>query len=246
MSVNRLVNIKVAVLNALQDTGIDVTKDIPTITRWAADAEREIGSFYSLKRKQDVLVVNGCTAEIPCDASTVQGVLLGDYGCECGELFTRCFGFAQSITAANTDTFLIIDKPTNDNMFLLGGIKWSVQQGKIVFSQSYDKKKITIQYLGFAIDQDGFPMIMENHVEAIVHFIMYKYAIRSRFTPIKMDRADINHFWREWMRLCSHARADDAELTDSERQEIVMMIHDPFSGYGLEVGMHNRFEYVPR
>lgn len=246
MSVNRLVNIRIPVLDAIQDMGLDITKDVPTITRWASDAEREIGSYYSLKRKHEVLVVDGCTADIPCDASSVKGVLLGDFGCDCGELFSRCFGFAQSISAANTDTFLVIDKPTNENMFLLGGLKWSVQQGRIIFSQSFDKQKITIQYLGFAIDQDGFPMVMENHKEAIVAFIMYKYALRSRFTPNKMDRSDVRDLWKEWMRLCSHARADDSELTDSERQEIVMMIHDPWIGYGLEVGMHNRFEYIPR
>lgn len=243
MSVNRLVSIKIPVLNAFQDMGIDHTKDLPTFTRWAADAEREIGSFYSYKKKNQVLTIKGCTASLPCDSAFVQGVVLGDCGCDCGELFTNIFTTATTIGADIDNTFLLVDKSdpnfNSASPFAVSDIRWKVQQGSLIFNKNYDGQKITIQYLGFSTDCDGFPEVMENHVEALVTYIQYKYAVRSRFSPVKMDHTDKMFFWKEWMRLASHARADDAELSETDRIEIVSMIHDPFCGYGMS-GLINR------
>ena len=242
MPTSKLVSIKNPVMNAFDDMGIDISRDVPVFTRWAAEAERNgIASFYSLRRKRAVLTVQGCVAPIPCEASFVQGAILGDHGCDCGELFDRCFS-GVIVTAMHADnSFLVVDVSENDNLSY-SRIKWDVRQGMMVFSDNLNGKKVTIQYLGFDEDADGFPMVSEGHVMAIVAFIMYKYAARSRFSPNKMDHGDLAHFWKEWMRMCSEARADDAMLSDSDRQEIVAMIHDPYIGYGMEVGMHSRGE----
>ena len=32
-----------------------------------------------------------------------------------------------------------------------------------------------------------------------------------------MDHADIQRHWREWMRQASHARAEDAQLSETDR-----------------------------
>ena len=240
---NKLLSIKIPVSNALEDMGIDIAKDIPTFTRWATDAEKSIGSYYSLCKKIEVIKVKHCSAKVPCDAAFIQMVLLGNFGCDCWDLFTRCTQNFDTLTAAVSDTFLIIDSPGTDNGVVLGGPKWEVQGGNIVFTRDYDNQYITIQYLGLKTDEDGFVLVGENHVEAIVNYIMYKYAVRSRFSPDKMDHGDKAFFWREWMRLSSSARADDGQLSDSDRQEIVSMIHDPYIGYGLEVGMNNKNDY---
>lgn len=233
MSMNKLVSIKVPVLNAIEDMGLDIAKDVPTFTRWAADAEKQIGSYYSFVRKIDVITAKNCTVNLPCDCSHVQYVILGDYGCDCSDLFSRCYVASTSIGASTTDTFLIIDKPETGNV-VLGGLLWEVQNGQIVFNKDYNNQKVTVQYLGFKTDEDGFPLVGENHVEAIVTYIMYKFARRSRFSPIKMDHMDVRELWREWNRLASNSRADDGEITDVDRQQIVGMISDPFIGYGLD------------
>lgn len=233
---NKLISIKVPVLNALQDMGIDMAKDVPAFTRWASQAEKEIGSFYSLRRKRAVLTIKGCTAELPCDATFVQRVLLGDFGCDCDDLFSTILNLGSATISANTqDSFIVVNAPSDDipTSFAYSGIRWEVQQNKLVFSSNREGQKVTIQYLGFETDEDGLPKVGENHIEAIVEYIMYKYSIRSRFSPIKMDHSDVQMHWREWMRLCSHARADDAELSETDRMQIVAMIHDPWIGYGI-------------
>ncbi len=240
---NKLVSIKIPVLNALQDMGIDIVKDVPTFTRWAVDAEREIDSYYSLRKKIKVLKVNHCMAELPCDARSVQYVILGDHGCDCGDLLERCNSVAVDLTAANDSSFVIDDEFNGDADIISIGPKWEIQGGCIVFRKDYDGEYITIQYLGYESDEDEFPLVGENHIEAIVAYIQYKYAVRSRFSPVKMDHTDKMFFWREWMRLASHARASDGEISDSDRQEIISMIHDPWIGYGLEAGMYNKNDW---
>lgn len=237
-----MVSIDIPVLNALEDMGIDVTKDIPTFTRWAAEAEKEIGSYFSYKRKRAVLTISNCSAKLPCDAAFVQGALLGDHGTDCAELFKQSFDVAVSLAAEQSDTFLVVSVPDPNSTIALSGLKWQAQQGNFVLSHNYDKQKVTIQYLGFSLDDRGLPLICEGHAEAIVEFIMYKFCVRSRFSPIKMDHSDIQRHYKEWNRLCSHARADDAEISESDRNEIISMIHDPWIGYGM-TNLTNRSDY---
>ena len=53
----------------------------------------------------------------------------------------------------------------------------------------------------------------------------------------------MNMAYREWDRLCAHARALDSELTDTEREEIAQLNNDPYAGRGLYVGMRTNNEY---
>lgn len=234
MSINKLISIKVPVLEALGDMGIDHAKNLPDFIRWAVRAEREIGSYYSLERQIQVLTVDKYRAELPCEAMYAQRVLLGDYGCDVFDLFnTWCLGVTKPVTFALTDSFLVISNPGETSPFMLSGMTWEIQDNFIVLSQNYDREKITVQYLGLAKDEDGFPKICENHVEAIIAYIMFRYATRSRFTQNKMDLGDSLEFKRQWGTLAREARAMDDQFTESQRAAILDILHDPMSGPGL-------------
>jgi len=136
--------------------------------------------------------------------------------------------------------FLVVDVPETGGSTRIGiGPRYEVQDNCIVFKSDFNGDDITVEYLGLVEDDDGFVMVGENHIEAIVAYIMFKYAARSRFSPDKMTVQDRQLLLLEYENLVTGARADDSELTESERQEIVNMLHDPFSGYGLETGMFN-------
>ncbi len=242
MAINKLISIKVPVLEALGDMGIDHAKNVPDFIRWAARAEREIGSYYSFKKQIQVLIVDKYRAELPCDARYAQRVLLGDFGCNAFDLFDYiCDSNTSAVTFSKTDTFLIIDNPGQSPEVMISPIKWEVQNNHIILNANYDKQKITVQYLGLEKDEDGFPLICENHIEAIVAYIMYSYAKRSRFTANKMDANDMLHFEKLWGTLAAEARAMDSDISESDRHSIAMLLNDPISGgYGMEVNMHNR------
>jgi len=236
MSVNKLISIKQPILEAMEDMGFDITRDKPTFAMWAVRAEKDIGSYYSYKRKRAVLTIDGCHAEIPCSAAFLKAVVMGDHGCDCEELMGNLYTWASSINVAQNETFLLIDRPDTAN-FCLGGVKWRVQDNTILFASNLDGQKVTIEYLGLEEDCDGFVMCSENHVPAIVEYIMWKFCVRSRFSNLKMELGDIRMHKDEYFRLASDARAMDAMLGDSERTEIVNMLHSPWSGYGLDIGI---------
>ncbi len=241
MSINKLISIHDSVFNAQKDMGIDTTADVPTLTRWAVEAEREIGSYYGWKKQNAVLTGVGCIAYLPCQAMRVQYVIMGDHGCDCGDLVRSVSTFASNVSATVNDTFFVVDKPTEE--FMCGGINWEVQNNKLVFQGSVDGQKLTIQYLGYELDCDGFPMVNENHIVAISNYIKWKFAERSRFSPIKMDHADIAYMQRRWVEEKLMARAEDSQISETDREQIVSMLHDPYIGFGLNCGMHTAGGY---
>src|SRR5690349_5160505 len=216
---NKLVSIKVPVMNAFQDMGIDIGKDIPVFTRWAMECETGcIDSYYSYRKKIGIATISHCTAEVPDDAAFIQKIISGDHGCDCWNLFTgwdRVAFFNES-----SDNFFYVAKPDLQSGGIYGLCGWEVQAGSIVFPFDRNKEKITIQYLGFECDEDGFPKVMENHVQAIVEYIMYRYCVRSRYSPLKMDHSDIMRHKKEYESLVREARATDGMLTDSDREYI--------------------------
>jgi hypothetical protein len=138
-------------------------------------------------------------------------------------------------TSADPNTFLIVDmgQATTNSYF---PVPHEVQDNKIVFAQDFHGQKVTIQYLAYNMDCEGFLEIGENHVEAVANFCCWKYYLRKK----KMSNEDFykaNQYRDEWRRECANARAKDAVPSDSERQKIVAMIHDPYIGIGLGVGM---------
>ena len=104
----------------------------------------------------------------------------------------------------------------------------------------YDNK-ITIQYLGLETDKDGFPLVNENHIDAIAAYIEYKNASRTRWKSVehRITETGIFDMRREWFRLCSSARADDGEPSESDLAEIRGMINDPTSGVGIAMFRYN-------
>ncbi|MCC7514544.1 MAG: hypothetical protein IT212_07610 [Bacteroidia bacterium] len=187
------------------------------------------------------MTVDKYRVEIPCEAMYIQKVLLGDYSKDVADiLFDSYCTTAYNTSFTATDTFLVVDNPGAGREVTFGGLRWEIQDNHIVFSGMYDKQKVTVQYLGVEKDQDGLPKVGENHTEAIVAYIMYRYAQRSRFTPNKMDLGDLQMLKRDWGVLASEARAMDDQPSESDHNEMVALLHNSFSGFGFDVNMHNR------
>lgn len=240
MSINKAISIQNPVIDAITLLGLDHDKDKPVFTRWAVLAEKEIGTKAALERKRIVLTIEGCSACLPDDAEILEGAILGDYGCECGDLFDSTFCGAGGVFSVNNSSgdmgsFLIVDV-YNSGEQQYGFVNYTIQDNKLVFSADYDGQSVTVQYQGLKTDCDGFPLISENHVEAIREYIMYmNYVRKKRKTGAEFQQMMLHK--NEWFRLCSHARADDNMLTMPERETIARMNSDPYAGRGLSVGM---------
>ncbi len=241
MSINKLISIKNPIINAIDLLGLDHSQDLPIFTTWAIDAERKIGSYYQFIKKREVLTIENCIAKLPCDAKYLQRAILGDLGCDCADLFNlTCSLIPLSSTIINASytptSFLIVDMGTGYTE-VYGSIPHTIQDNKIILTQNLDGKKLTIQYLAYKTDCDGFLEINENHVDAIKWYITWMYWYRKRnLSP--MEQGKMNTAQQQWERNCANARATDSEPTESEKYEMNCMLHDPLVGWGLDTGMH--------
>lgn len=247
MSIIKKISIKNAIQQAQDNMGIDHNRDIPLFTSWAVEADRKIGSYYSYKKKVVVLDVCDCRAELPCEAVAVLALMLGDHGCNCGTKFHGLFSFINTnLSAHNAGSgWIVIDDSGLGHGGFRCGANYEIQNNQLVFSNNLDGKKVTVQILALEVDAQGFPLINQNHVDAVAQYIEYKNALRTRWnsTENKITESGIMHMEKEWGRKCRWARGDDAEPSESERREITSMINDPISGIGIALFRFNDLYY---
>lgn len=234
-----MISIKTAIYNAMDELGLDHRTDLPLFTRWATEAEREIDSYYQFCKKRKVITIEGCCAALPKDAKSVQCAILGDLGEDCADIFSSvCASVALDSTILNSsstnDTFLIVDVGEGYTQ-INGSIPHVVQDNKIILTQNYDGQKLTVQYIGYSTDSEGFLKINENHLLAISEYIQWKYWRRKRNIS-SLEYGKMNVAREEWHREARNSRAKDNKPTDSERREMATMLSDPYIGWGLDLG----------
>lgn len=238
MSIKKKVSIRLAVQDALDKMGADGTRDVPVFTSWAVTADSKIGSFYAYKPDIMVINVSECRAELPCGVVAVLGILIGDHGCACDLKFNTLFSSFNSMLSHidfdPTSGFVVMDGVGGGSPSC-SDAKYYIQDNSLVFSNKINAEKITIKVLRYQMDDDGFPLVNENHIDAISQYILYNAALRTRWKPRadRMPEGAIKDMFYEWGRKCRDARADDADPSPSERAALVSMVNDPLSGIGI-------------
>lgn len=236
MSINKLVSIKNAIVDASDMLALDHNAFLPIFMGWATYAEKEIGGAGVI-RKFAVLDICGCTAQLPDDAFKIRGAILGSHDPNCGTLFSNTLLSGATLASTANSQFVVVDVGSiGSTSPYCNIVPYEIQDNKLVFNQSVSATEITIVYDGYATDCDGFIKIGENHVEAISRYIQWMYWTRKR----KKDNQEVNSMNKaemQWDRLCAHARALDNELTETEREEIAQTYNDPYAGRGLYKGM---------
>ena len=241
MSINKLVSINNAITDAIDMLALDHDTFRPMFTSWATYAEKEIGG-QGVIRKFAVIDICGCTAQLPDDVSKVTGAILGNYDPNCGSLFNPTLMANGAIGRPAGNNFIVVDVGSIGDTPYCRSVPYEIQDNKMVFGYDVTQTQMTIMYEGYASDCDGFIKIGENHVEAISTYIQYKYWMRKQ-KKSNADMAMMQFAYREWDRLCAHARALDNELTETEREEMAQLYNDPYAGRGLYVGMRTSAEY---
>lgn len=242
MSINKLVSIRVPIVDAMEWLDIDHDKLIPKFTRFAEIAECDIGSAIQYELKRKVLDIHQCIAYLPDDAVRVEIGILGDHGQNCDNLIENVCGFwnfsGASTFGTKENTFMVVDVGDNGAGINYGQMDFTIQNNKLILNNcKHDTQKITIQYLAYKKDCDGFVEVGENHVNAIRWYIIWQYYY-SKGSLNSFEYGKMNTAMQEWNRECSHARAKDAIPTPGQWKKIVAMTHDPYAGRSLNSGMY--------
>jgi hypothetical protein len=168
---------KLLSLNNIVNDYIDKTSDVyenmrPTLIEWAKQTDLKIDTEYQYSRKYAVMTPTGCCLDIPCDGIHVLGIILGDYGIDCGIYFDSLFSglynyeeltFTDSLGLPVTYAF----KWFNDSIHSVE-TRWHIEGNQVVFEDCLDGQAVTMCYLGYKhTDAKGYPMVNESHRDAL-------------------------------------------------------------------------------
>lgn len=233
--INKPVSMKNIVYDAIENMGLDHNKWTPLFTRWAIEADQKIDAPKDYKLDIKVLTVNGCSAVLPCCVHSVKALVLGDYGCECGHIFSNIYSSYRRysgirFTAESTVGFIVVDVGSGRTSAC--NVRWNIQNGCIVLDGNYDTQKITIDTLCYVTDASGIPLTHATSADALTAYIEWRLAKRTRWNKNLGNIAEmgIRELFRDWTRLCAQARADSDVVSESEWDDMVRMWNDPMSG----------------
>jgi len=234
------ISIKSCVTEAVDVTDPTILNIMPTLMRWGVRADQKIGSYSNYITKIGILTVSNCKADIPCDAVLIKHILLGDYGCDC-DLFN------SNNLLVNTDEF---DISQGDLVYThayywsdlygvcISDIPWSIEGDCIKLDTNYDGTDITVQYLAYETDDEGYPVVNESHRDAIKYYIMTQLDEREEWALKRKGQLN-NAFFssaeriiRKYKKAVRYARAQDGEPSETQKWEIAELINNPLTGYG--------------
>jgi hypothetical protein len=231
MSTRKKVSIKNAILQAVDSTSDFYLNSLPVLMKWAKQSYVRINGFYSCKEDIIHLTCVGNRAELPLDAVRVNYIFHGNVD------VTTLLSISNAIA-----TYLLTIFTDGQNQVLLysgtvlpspTGIGWHVQDNHIIFDTSLDGKEITVSQLILQSDDDHYPLIDEEQVEAIGKFLEIKLAEKEnskKFVVGQLRNSDIvfvKELERKYRRLVGQSRP---VTSTSEKNVIAQMLNFPYTG----------------
>ena len=239
---------KLLSLNRIVNDFIDQTNDVhenmrPTLIEWAKQTDLKIDTEYQFSRKYAVMTPSNCCMDIPCDGVHVLGIILGDYGVNCGLYFDDVYGgsynyqeltFTDSLGLPITWSFSWYD----DSVHAIE-TRWHIEGNQIVFDDCLDGSPVTICYLGYKnVDQKGYPMVNESHRDALTKKLEIMILGREKHRKlisgeyINQITSEIELLRKEYNKAVRRARADDMDPSNSALNDIAAMLNNPLTGHG--------------
>lgn len=233
MSIRKMVSVDLAIQSAMEDMAMEDDRFRPKFTRWAIEGERKIGSFYSYKR--DYVKLIRCDEnhyEIPCQVVGIIGLI---FGCpaltNCGKIFRNQYNYYNQSQYSSMANFYLIG--VDGAVECYGNRQWEIQDNHVVFMFPQTQEEITVDCIVYETDDRGFPLIAENHVDAVSQYIKLMRAEGGMWTPneVTIGRGDKQDLRIEWNRKCALARGEDGAPSASQMGEVVAMYNNHLSGF---------------
>ena len=239
MSVKKYVSIREAITQLVDETSENYISMIPVLVRWGKQSDLRIGSYYSYKKQYYVRTVINGFVELPLSAVHVLGVIIGNHLSNCPAIFnSRSFISQQSELMSNGEQYIFLWDDMNAGCYPTR-FHWEIQDNSIVFPGSmYDGQEVTIASLNYQEDADGWPMIIETHIQAVAEYLKIKLAKKEqwgKFMKGKLggwDMAMVKELKDDYRFEVRQATARDGDWSDAETQAMGEMIGFPFSGNG--------------
>ena len=205
---------------------------MPSLIRWATEADRKIGSYYDYERKVEVLKVTDCKVEVPLGAVHVIAIIMGDNGCDCDLFFKNNYSMTKTtLTLSETEVFY-----WTDGSIFPSDVNWEIQNNNIIFESNFDGQYVTVFYLSYCLDKDGFVLVNENNIEAISLYLKLKLSELERWREMKSKKYTgflntiINDLRTQTRMAIMQARAESGKPTPSQQERLAEIMENPITG----------------
>lgn len=232
MKVANLVSVNNAIMIVMEEVEGLNNAYIPRMTRWAIDADKEIGARNTYAPKRKAIKAVGPYLEIPCDAIFIKPVIVaGDHENDscCDECINAVSGSDEPVVMVASEYGLTYMSVGGVRMeYYKRGSGYKIYNRQIRFNCDQNGKVFTISYVGYQTDCDGFPMVRESNLNAIAAYIKYKLADMMKWTDKKFTAGEMDRMHREYGRQVGKALVAANSTTAEEDQELINMINSPF------------------
>lgn len=240
MSIKKKISIHNAIIELIDSTSPEYTSLLPTLMKWSIWADQKIASAYAYEEEIIVRDVIDRRAELPADCVYVKAIVVGDQSAlDINAFYNNYYTYYQEATIPYFGESVIFNWSTTDVIYRPIPLHWKVLDNEIYFETSFEDQKITLLILRYKRDKNGFPLVNENHIEAISAYLKWRLADRERynqFKTLKLSGASlrfVEDLKQEWARQCRNARATDNDDTTEHTRIMSDIIRHPFSGDGL-------------
>jgi hypothetical protein len=183
-----------------------------TFIEWVWDGEKKIGSSVTFTRKECLIDIDengvGC---LPKDVLYI--LAIGKTGMKMEQSTTDFQLFEKKLVNNNSGFAMTSSASASQYLDALYGffinspMKFSVHNGKI-YMAGYKSGQISIAYKGVCLDDEGYPLVNELHIEALAAFLIYMHTqteyLRARAPKYLHDDMKLR-----WLELCLQARSED-------------------------------------
>jgi hypothetical protein len=221
-------SIKQAIVNLVEETDSSVTRNIPLLIKWATRLESRIGTLKGYKLKCSMAEAIQGTIKLPDDCIELHKIYAGDHTEDIINFYRDMF--YKDLPADDPYPFDAYDESdmvwsTLQTVSFMP-IIWDDWGDEVHLMNDYTGEEFTLWYSSIELDQEGYPIVNESHIEAIKMYLKFKLAERKlwhKFSSDKMIRQNelgyIGDLRSSYRREVRNARAEDNTETEYERNQ---------------------------
>lgn len=235
----QLISIREAITQAVEQTTEDHLDLFPTLITWARKAEDAIGSDYTYEDNIIALTVQNYRAKLPIATKKVVAIIDGDQTASGYEAFYNNWNNYIETELPYFGEDVIFRWNVSGNVYRPFPLKWKVVDNTILFETNPNVAEITVLAKQYKTDEEGLPMINENHITAIALYIKWQLAELERykkFRKLRLSHIDNNYVAElkdNWIKARNAARGEDLDVTEDQLRMASEMLNNPLSGNGL-------------
>jgi hypothetical protein len=207
---------KEIITKTYRDLGLQRNDWVNDAIEWIGEALDAINAYPQLVDKTHITKTSSHKASLPSDLHKIKEVryTVGQ-GDESKQPTLEDFVGLMEYGDSSGHPSLVEERDSKSDHAQHDRESFILQPGYI--KTSFDSDWILITYLGFAIDDDGFPQVPDNysHKQALYWYIVLKLLERGKDHPAGLGYVQVE---KRWLKYCNQAR-NKAKMPDVSKYE---------------------------